>query len=302
MNQLDHMNTFIHVVESASFTKAAEQLGLPKASVSERVARLESLMGTRLLHRTTRRVQLTQDGQVLYERCKDLLAEAADIETMFQREPTEINGRLRVDMPVIIARDVVIPQLSAFMALHPNIEIELSCTDRIVDVIGEGFDCVVRVGVLADSSLVARRLGEMTMVNCVSAGYAKTHGVPLTLDDLSEHAVVHYAAAFGTRKPSFDWSDAGQMRHIKMRSNITVNNSDAYFAACMAGFGIVQTALVGVAPLLQQGTWLEILPTYREANMPISLLYPHRRHLSRRVQAFMNWMENIVQNYCATER
>ena len=152
MNQLEAMQIYVRVADLASFTQAAESMGIAKASVSAAVRQLEGVLGTRLLHRTTRKVQMTQDGQVFYERCKDLLADVDEIQTLFHKDPASLRGRLRVDMPLAVARDVLVPNLPDFLSAHPELEIELSSTDRKVDLIREGFDCVLRVGVLSDSS------------------------------------------------------------------------------------------------------------------------------------------------------
>ena len=172
MDQLDAMRIFLRVAELASFTQAATSLGLPKASVSGAVQRLETQLGVRLLQRTTRRVQLTQDGQAYYERSRDLLADMEELHGMFSRDATRLTGRLRVDMPASLARLGLLPRLPEFLAQHPGLALELGCSDRRVDLVREGFDCVIRVGALADSSLVARPLGLLRQINCASPAYA----------------------------------------------------------------------------------------------------------------------------------
>ena len=188
MHQLDAMRIFVRVTETGSFTQAADSLGLPRASVSNAIKQLETKLGTRLLHRTTRRVQLTQDGQACVERCKDLLADMEEWETMFVARGQALTGRLRVDLPATLARTTVIPQLPTFLAQHPALRIELSSTDRRVDLVREGFDCVLRVGAVADSTLIARPLGRMRQVNVASPAYLERFGVPRTLDDLGAKA------------------------------------------------------------------------------------------------------------------
>lgn len=297
MNQVDDMQVFVRVAELASFTAAAEQLGLAKASASGAVQRLENLVGTRLLHRTTRRVQLTPDGQVFYDRCKDLLADLDDVQTLFHTGPSGLRGRLRVDMPLAVARDVVLPRLPAFVAQHPGLVLELSSTDRRVDVVREGFDCVLRVGTLSDSSLIARPLGHYRMVNCASPAYLADKGLPQSLDDLGHHRLIHYVATLGAHSSGFEYLDttSGQTHRLAMAEGLTVNNSDAYLCACLAGLGIVQVPEPGVRELLQTGQLVEVLPAWRPAPMPVTLLYPHRRHLPRRVQAFMQWLTEVMQ-------
>lgn len=291
------MQLFIRVAELESFTRAADTLGLPKGSVSRQIAALESALGTRLLYRTTRRVQLTQDGMVYYERCKDLLANIEELDGLFLHDPSTISGRLRVDMPVSVAKNLVMPKLPTFLHQYPGIELELSSSDRMVDVVREGFDCVVRVGQLKDSGLVARNLGRLTQINCASPDYLARFAYPENLDDLASHAVVHYALNLGTRPQGFEIQDDKSARWIKTGGTITVNSTETYQAACLAGLGIIQVPRIGVKELLKSKKLIEILPQYRAAPMPVSLLYPHRRNLSRRVHLFMEWLTDVMKGY-----
>ncbi len=298
MNQLDAMQIYRRVAELASFTQAADSLGLPKASISTAVQQLEALLGTRLLHRTTRKVQMTQDGQTFYERSTDLLADFDELRTLFQHSESALSGRLRVDMSSGIAKHIVLPRLPEFLRAHPELEVELSSTDRRVDLVREGFDCVVRVGALLDSTLVARPLGSYRVINAVSRGYIAEYGVPQKLDDLHAHRLVHYVSNLGAKSSGFEYVDeSGTERFIAMAGALTVNNSDAYLAACLAGLGIIQTPDVGLRAYLRSGELVEVLPQYREAPLPVSLLYAHRRHLPRRVQAFMSWMGEVMRPF-----
>jgi DNA-binding transcriptional LysR family regulator len=289
------MQIFVRVAELGSFTQAADSLGLPKASISTAVKQLEGLLGTRLLHRTTRKVQLTQDGQTVYERSKDLLADIDELQSMFQHGEAAISGRLRVDMPSGVARNIVIPQLRAFLETHPKLELELSSTDRRVDIVREGFDCVLRVGMLGDSSLIARPLGRFRMVNCASPAYLERHGMPRGLDDLARHRLVHYVSSLGAKPMGWEYFDGERYRTFDMEGVMTVNNADAYQAACLAGLGLIQVPETGVRNLIAEGSLVEVLPQYQAEPMPVSLLYANRRHLSKRVQVFMAWMTQIMQ-------
>lgn len=297
MNRLDAMQIFTRVAELNSFTKAADSLGLPKASISTGVQQLESLLGTRLLHRTTRKVQLTQDGQVFYERSKDLLADMDELETLFHQGASNLGGRLRVDMPVPVAKRFVLPNLPDFLKQHPQLHIEISSTDRRVDLITEGFDCVIRIGKLHDSSLIARSLGTLSLVNCASTSYVAHHGKPASLDDLAHHQLIHYVPSLGTKSAGFEFVQEGETHFIDMNGNIRVNNTEAYLAACLAGLGIAQIPRVAVQELLAQGQLVELLPDFPAEPMPVSLVYPNRRNLPRRVQAFMEWVSGVLVNY-----
>ncbi len=291
---LDTLRIFVKVAELASFTRAAEQLGMAKPRASMGVQQLESQLGTRLLHRTTRTVRMTPDGEQFFERALVLLSDADELQTLFERSPSGLRGRLRVDLPHSMASWYVIPRLPEFLAAHPQLEIELSATDRRVDVVHEGFDCVVRVGALPDSGLVARRLGELQVINGASPAYLRQYGVPHTLEDLAKHRLVHYTQTLGATPPGFDYTEDGVARVLPMRGVITVNNSDAYHAACLAGLGIIQAPGQGLRDAIAEGLAVEVLPQFQAAPMPVSLLYPHRRNLSKRVQAFMNWLAEVL--------
>ncbi|MBL5932376.1 LysR family transcriptional regulator [Lelliottia amnigena] len=297
MDKIHAMQLFIRVAELESFSRAADTLGLPKGSVSRQIQALENLLGTQLLHRTTRRVSLTQDGMVYYERAKDLLANLDELDGLFQSDPTSISGRLRVDMPVAVARNLVIPKLPSFLQQYPGIELELSSSDRLVDVIREGFDCVVRVGTLKDSGLIARTLGKLSMINCASPDYLARFGYPENLDDLASHAVIHYAVNLGTRPQGFEFFNGDATVWVKTGGILTVNSTETYHAACLAGLGIIQVPRVGVREALRAKKMVEILPQYRAEPMPVSLIYPHRRNLSRRVHLFMEWLTGTMKAY-----
>ncbi len=297
MDKIHAMQLFLRVAELESFSRAADTLGLPKGSVSRQIQALENHLGTQLLHRTTRRVQLTQDGMIYYERAKDLLSNLDELDGLFHHDPTSISGKLRVDMPVGVARNLVMPRLPAFLHQYPGLELELSSSDRLVDLIREGFDCVVRVGALKDSGLIARPLGKLMQINCASPQYLARFGYPESLDDLASHAVVHYAVNLGTRSQGFEIATDNGPRWIKTGGMLTVNSTETYHAACLAGLGIIQVPRVGVREALRAGTLVEVLPQYRAEPMPVSLLYPHRRNLSRRVHLFMEWLTGVMKDY-----
>ncbi|QOZ85860.1 MULTISPECIES: LysR family transcriptional regulator [Chromobacterium] len=294
MNKLEAMQIFVRVAELSSFTQAADSLGLPKASISVAVKQTEAWLGARLLHRTTRKVQMTQDGQAFYERCKDVLAEMDELQGMFQRGEEALSGRLRVDMPSGVARYQVLPRLDEFLQRHPRLELELSSTDRKVDIVREGFDCVLRVGELSDSSLVARPLGRFRQLNCASPAYLARHGTPAGLEDLARHRLVHYVSTLGARPAGWEWRDESGSHWLAMNGSVIVNNADAYQAACLAGLGLIQAPESGVRHLLDRGELVEVLPEFRAAPMPVTLLYAHRRNLPRRARVFMDWLAEAL--------
>ncbi|MDV3440729.1 LysR family transcriptional regulator [Pseudomonas otitidis] len=293
MDTLDLLRTFMRVTELSSFTQASASLGLPRSSVSEQVQALEQRLGVRLLQRTTRQVRATQDGLALYERSQSLLAQVDDLEGMFREGHGALAGRLRVDLPNRIARQWVMPRLAEFLHGHPALELELSCTDRRVDLVREGFDCVLRVGELMDPSLIARTLGQLPLVNCASPAYLARHGTPQTAEDLARHHLVHYQPVLGARPVGFEYQQDGRLVRLPMGGCLTVNSTDAYEGACLGGLGIIQAPRLGLAELLASGELVEVLPQLSAPPLPLNLLYAHRLQ-PRRVRAFMDWLDDLL--------
>jgi DNA-binding transcriptional LysR family regulator len=292
--ELNELRVFARVAELGSFTQAGDQLGLAKGRVSAAVQQLEARLGTRLLQRTTRQVKLTADGEQFLARCQELVADAEQLQAMFQPAASGLRGRLRIDMPHALACNLVIPRLPEFLAAHPLLEVGISTTDRRVDLVQEGFDCVLRVGPLADSELVARPLGLMKMRNLASPAYLRAHGTPATLADLARHRIVHYAAKLGAQGAGWEYQDGAAVRLHPMRCAVIVNGTDAYQAACVAGLGFIQAPAFGTQPLVDAGVLVEVLPEFTAAPMPVSLLYPNRRQMAPRVQAVLNWLAQVI--------
>lgn len=283
----------MRVVELTSFTQAAESLGMPKAKVSLAVQQLENLTATRLLQRTTRRVSVTQDGLAFYERARDLLVDLEELEAMF-KAPGELQGRLRMSLPVRLAKRVVIPRLPEFLERHPKVELEISSTDRLVDPVREGFDCVLRVGSPGEASGFVRNLGSLAILNCVSPAYLSRAGCPQSVEDLRHHRLVHYSAVLGARtQGEFEYWDGKVYQNVEMPSQVTVNNSEAYLAACLAGLGIIQVPAIGIEHYLKRGLLVEVLPQLQAEPMAVSLLYSQRRNLSRRLRAMIEWLSGL---------
>jgi DNA-binding transcriptional LysR family regulator len=292
MDLIQRMHVFQRVAELGSFTQAAQILGLPKARASTAVQELEAELGARLFHRTTRRVQLTQDGQALLERSRDLLADLDELQTMFQlRRGESLRGRVRVDMSTGLARRVVIPRLPELLREHPLLELEVSSTERRVDLVREGFDCVLRAGPVGDAGLIARPLGLLELVNCASPAYVRRYGKPRKLEDLADkHRLVHFVGTLGSRSAGFEFEGGS----IAMQGAVTVNNADAYEAACLAGLGIVQAPRLGMQAMLDAGKLVELLPAHRAPPLPLNLVYANRRHQSQRVRVVMDWLARVV--------
>ncbi|EMF9800506.1 LysR family transcriptional regulator [Salmonella enterica] len=295
MDKIYAMKLFVRVAERESFSREAEDVGLPKGSVSRQIQALENQLGTRLLHRTTRRVQLTQDGMAYYERAKDLLSNLDELEGLFQSDPASISGKIRIDIPPGLTNSLIMPRLPTFLHHYPGIALELCSSDRQVDLLREDFDCVVRTEPLHAPGILTRPLGKLTRVNCASPQYLARFGYPENLDDLASHAVVHYSLTPGASSPGFAFETSHGIQWVKTGGMLTVNSTETWHAACLAGLGIIQTPRIVVREALRAGTLIEILPQYRAAPLPVTLHYPHRRNLSRRIHLFMVWLTETIK-------
>jgi DNA-binding transcriptional LysR family regulator len=297
MNELDTIQVFLKVAELESFSGAARQLGLPNATVSAAVRQLEQQLGTRLLQRTTRRVQMTQEGEAFHARSREVLDQVESLRSMFRSGQDVLSGRLRVDMSVALASELVLPRLGEFMAKHPQLAIDLGTADRRVDLIREGYDCVLRAGILHDSSLVARPLGSYRLANCASPAYLAQYGTPQQLEDLARHRLIHYDAQLGGSAAAWEWFDGAQTHYAPVGSMLTVNGTASYKAACLAGLGIIQVPRAGLRELIEAGKLVEVMPDYRPAPMPVSFVYPTRKHVPARAVAFMDWVAGLLKPY-----
>lgn len=294
LDRIDLFRIFTRVVDTTSFTRAADLLGMPRSSVSAAVAELEGRVGARLLHRTTRKVSPTHDGLAFYERCLRVIADVEETEGLF-RQSAKPAGTLRIDVPGRIGRLILAPALPAFLEEYPDINVTLGVTDRAVDLIGEGVDCVLRVGSLADSGLIARSIGELPLINVASPDYLGRYGTPYTIEYLAEHWAVNYASPSSGRVEPWEWTDGDAVRTLPMRSRVTVNGAEAYIACCLAGLGLIQIPAYDVRGHLNTGELVEVLPNHRAEPLPMTLLYSHRRHLTRRVQVFADWLTALLE-------
>lgn len=294
MDRLHAMRLFTRIVELGNFSRAAEQLGLNRAVATQGIKQLEAHLGVRLLARTTRQVTPTVDGEAYYQRCVRILADLDEAEAEFSQAGSP-RGRIRVDVSSAMCRNVLLPALPDFAARHPLIRVEVSTSDRPIDLIREGVDCVLRVGELRDLPLVARRLGLLQQVTCASAAYLARFGPPLELADLETHRAVDYFAANGKCVPLAFTVD-GLVLTRRLAASIALNNGDAYIAACIEGLGLIQVPARYVARQLAEGTLREVLPAYRPPALPLNVLYPPDRPLSARVRVFIDWLEALFRD------
>lgn len=296
MDQLERYRVFLQVAEMGSFIRAAHALNLPRASVSAAVQQLEAALGARLLHRTTRKVRVTSDGELLIGRIRALLADNDDIEQMLRSQQQQVAGRLNVDVPSRIARRLIAPALPELLRRHPRLQIGLRSSDRAIDLVREGVDCAVRVGSPHDSSLALRPVGRLELVNCASSAYTRERGVPASVASLAQtHLAVGYASPTTGRELPWEFATEGGTQSLELPSRVVVDNAESYIACCLAGLGLIQVPRFDVQHLLAAGELVEVLPACRALPMTVSIVYPHRRQRSRRLMAFVEWFEALLR-------
>ena len=293
-HQLLAMRVFARVVEAGNFTKAAESLKMPNATVTKLVQGLEAHLGVKLLQRTTRRVTVTPDGAAYYERTSRLLNELEDIESSMAHAQASPRGRLRVDVSAVIARYILIPALPQFHERYPDVQIDLGVTDRVIDLIGENVDCVLRGGPIVDESLVAKRVAEFCFLTCAAPAYLARHGAPTHPRDLeNDHHVVSYCAARTGRHMPFDFSKDGERIEVTGRYALSVNEGNAYIAAALAGLGVVQTFACMAHAHIERGELVPVLTDWQTDALPLYVVYPPNRHQSARLRAFVEWVSAL---------
>ncbi|CAB3804657.1 HTH-type transcriptional regulator DmlR [Paraburkholderia fynbosensis] len=295
MDQLTAMRVFVRVVEAGSLTRAAESLGIPTGTVSRTLQQLETALGGRLINRTTRSNSLTDDGFAYYSRSLGVLAEIDEMATLISQATQRPKGKMKVNMPSMMANSLLIPALPQFFEKYPDIEVEMGLTDRPVDLVEEGVHCVIRVGELGDSGLIARRIGNVARLTCASPAYLKRCGEPKTLDDLSQHVGINYFSSSTQRVRGWDLEVDGKLHTVTMKSQITVNDATSYVNCSLAGLGIVNASRYALDPYLTRGELREILTDYPSASMPVSVLYSPNRHLPLKVRVFIEWVAELFQ-------
>lgn len=224
MDRLQAMQVFTRVVDANSFTRAAETLSMPRASVTTIIQNLEALLGVRLLHRTTRRLSLTPEGAGYYEHCIRIMTEISEADASFQAGNRKPHGTLRVHLPSLLGRRVLLPALALFHQRYPDIELHFGLSDRPVDLVRDGFDCEIRVGPLADSSMVARRVGVIKRISCASPDYLERYGRPASIEALEQHRAVNFAYTSGGRPMPWTFLIDGKLHEVRMNSVVTVND------------------------------------------------------------------------------
>ncbi len=291
MDRFDAMRVFCRIVERRSFTAAAEDTGLPRSTVTDAVKQLEARLGVRLLQRTTRHVSPTLDGEAYYSRCLSILSDIEDAEGAFAGAKPK--GMLRVDVHGTLARHFVLPNLPSFLEAYPDVELYMSEGDRLVDLVREGIDCVLRVGIPADSDMVARRVAMLDEVTLASPSYLARYGTPEHPDRLEGHRMVGFhSSATGALVP-LEFLVGGQIRNITLPATLSVNAAESFHAAARLGLGIIQVPRYHAQRYIDSGELVPILQDYPLTKTPVSLLYPRNRQLSPRVRVFIDWLTKV---------
>lgn len=287
MDRLDAMRLFTRIVERRSFTEAANDMGVPRSTVTSVIQQMEARLGVRLLQRTTRTVRPTLDGEAWYRRCVSILDDVEDAEGAFSG--AEPRGLLRIDVQGTLARHFLMPGLPDFFARYPGVEISMSERDRWVDPVQEGVDCVLRYGELADSDLVARRLAMLDRATCAAPAYLERFGVPETIEDLRDHRLVGIRLLSTGVLTPVEFQVAGALRRVEMAAPFSVTGPESYLLGVQLGLGLAQLPRFHVAADLASGALVELLADTPPPPAPVSLLYPQSRQLSPRVRVFMDW-------------
>ncbi len=291
---MDHhllaIRVFNRVVETGGFTRAADSLRMPKATVTKLIQNLEDHLQTKLFQRTTRSVSVTPEGECYYQRTVKWLAELEQMEGSMTESQTAPQGVLRIDAGGSTARQLLIPALPDFIARYPQIQIDLGVGDRLIDLINDSADCVIRSGPLADSSLIARRLFELEWVTCATPAYLARHGTPQHPCDLElGYPLAHYRHALNDRIQPLHFIDRGKEIDIQHRYHVSVNEGNALLAAALAGLGIIQTFRFMAQSHLDNGELVSLLQDWQPPSEQMYVVYPSNRHLSAKMRVFIDW-------------
>jgi len=296
MDRLTAMQAYVRVVEAGTFTKAADSLDLPKATVTRLIQTLETHLRTKLLNRTTRRVTVTPDGAAYYERAVRLLGDLEELEGSMSQARVTPRGRIRIDVPGVVGREMIIPHLPEFYAKYPDIQIELGVSDRTVDLISDNIDCVIRGGDLTDQSLVARRISEFRFITCATPEYLRRHGTPAHPRELGEapHRMVGYFSARSGKVLSDTFRRGDERVEVAGNHVIAVNDANAYLNAGLAHLGVVQVTCFMAASLIKSGELVRILEEWDTEPLPVYVVYPPNRHLSSKLRVFVDWVVELL--------
>lgn len=296
MDRFDAMTLFVRIVESGSFTRAANALDIPRATATLAIQQLEQRLGVRLLARTTRQVRPTVEGEAFHQRCVQLLAELEDAESMLRPVAHNPTGVLRVEMNGAHARLTVLPRIAEFHQRYPELSLILTSSDRLVDLVSEGIDCALRAGTPQDSSLIATPLAQLSQVICASPEYLQYAGTPTHPADLARHHLVRFVSGHNAIDSCLDLYVEGVLQQFRAEGWMTVNDAENYVECARQGCGLIQLPRYHVAPMLERGELVEVLSEWPKPDLPLYAVYPQRRHLSPRVNVFLDWVKTLYKH------
>ena len=297
MNKLQAMQVFARVVETGGLTRAADSLQLPKATATTLIQQLEASLGVKLLNRTTRKVSVTTDGAAYYPSCLAILALVRETEESLGQRHASPQGLLRVEVPTLIARLVIVPALPGFFARYPDIQLELGCSERRADLIEEGIDCAVWIGELEDSTMIARRIGLLYFGTCAAPSYLAAHGQPHHPDELAAHRCInHFSPRTGK---IFEWVFAknGVRTQTLLRGHIALDDENSYVAAAEAGLGVAQIPAFVLKEAMERGSLELLLGDWFAEPAPLNVVYPQNRHLSVKIRVFVDWVAELFSEH-----
>ncbi|WP_432460972.1 MULTISPECIES: LysR substrate-binding domain-containing protein [unclassified Agarivorans] len=293
MDRFKEMQVFVRIAERNSFALAADDLSIPRPTMTNIIKRLESRLGIRLLERTTRQVHMTHEGESYYRQCVGLLSDLEEIESSFLEVLPK--GHLRVNLQGTLAKYFVMPKIADFIRQYPDITLHIAEDDKLIDLVHEGVDCVLRAGPLQDSSLIAQKIAEMTQVTVASPAYLEAFGIPKSLDDLQEHLAVGYSFAQLSKPSSLAFKLKNKYISINLASRTSVAGADLYTGCAVAGLGLIQVPKYRLVNELANGSLVEVLADFPPPQMPVSIVYPNHRHLSARTRVFIQWLKSQFQ-------
>ncbi|GJG98000.1 LysR family transcriptional regulator [Cupriavidus pauculus] len=296
MDRLVSMQAFTRVVDVGSFARAAESLDLPKATLTRLIQNLETHLGVKLLHRTTRRISVTTDGAAYYERCVRILADVEEAEQSLTRHNNSPRGTLAVDTTSGLAQMVLMPQLHDFFNAYPELKLELTINGKPIDLLKEGVDVVLRVGAL-DEAMVARRIGQVKLAFYASPIYLRRFGTPHDLTELSQHKAINFLSNRTGRETPWTLSRGGERSEVLLPSVISTNDADVYLGCTLEGHGIARISRAMAEPYINSGRLVEVMTEWQTDELPISAMYPQNRHLSAKVRVFVNWAAEIFSRH-----
>ena len=297
MDKFQAMSLFVRVVEVGGIARAAESLQIPNATATTLIQRLEASLGVKLLNRTTRRVSVTPDGAAYYTRAAAILAELRDAEESLSRHVSSPRGRIRVDVPTLIARSVIVPALPRFFAQYPDLELALACNERHFDLVAEGIDCALWIGEVGDDSLVARRVGFLYFATCAAPTYIAAQGLPGHPRELAQHHCINHFSARSGEKVEWVFSRDAERVQAVFPGYLALEDENSYVSAAEAGLGIAQLPAFIVKEAMERGTLDLVLADWFPEPAPLHVVYPQSRHLSRRVRVFVEWLAALISDH-----